>query len=53
MNTKDLCRAAIASHCAAEQGKYWEYSKEIFKNFKPEPQHWINLDSLITFANNI
>jgi protein-disulfide isomerase len=50
---KGSMQAAVASHCAAEQGKYWEYSKEIFKNFKPEPQHWINLDSLLTFANNI
>jgi protein-disulfide isomerase len=49
---KGSMQAAVASHCAAEQGKYWEFSKEIFKNFKPEPQHWINLDSLITFANN-
>ena len=49
---KGSMQAAVASHCAGEQGKYWEFSKEIFKNFKPEPQHWINLDSLITFANN-
>jgi protein-disulfide isomerase len=50
---KGSMQAAVASHCAAEQGKYWDYLKEIYKNFKPEPQHWINLDSLITFANNI
>jgi protein-disulfide isomerase len=50
---KGSMQAALASHCAAEQGKYWEYQKEIFKNFKPEPQKWINLDSLVTFANNI
>ena len=50
---KGSMQAAVASHCAAEQGKYWEYSKEVFKNFKPEPQHWVTLDSLITFANNI
>ena len=50
---KGSMQAAVASHCAAEQGKYWEYQKEIFKNFKPEPQHWINLDSLVNFANNI
>ena len=50
---KGSMQAAVASHCAAEQGKYWEYSKEIYKNFKPEPQHWINLDSLTTFANNV
>lgn len=50
---KGSMQAALASHCAAEQNKYWEYQKEIFKNFKPEPQHWINLDSLVKFANNI
>ena len=50
---KGSMQAAVASHCAAEQDKYWEYSKEVFKNFKPEPQHWVTLDSLIKFANNI
>ncbi len=50
---KGSMQAAVATHCAAEQGKYWEYSKEVFKNFKPEPQHWVTLDSLMTFANNI
>jgi protein-disulfide isomerase len=50
---KGSTQAAIASHCAAEQGKYWEYSKEIYDNFKPEPQQWINIDSLTTFANNV
>ena len=50
---KGSMQAAVASHCAAEQGKYWEYLKEIYKNFKPEPQHWINLESLVKFANNI
>ena len=50
---KGSMQAAVASHCAAEQGKYWEYVKEIYKNFQPEPQHWVNLDSLLTFANNI
>ena len=50
---KGSMQAAVASHCAAEQGKYWEYLKEVFKNFQPEPQHWVTLDSLIKFANNI
>jgi len=50
---KGSTQAAIASHCAAEQGKYWEYSKEIYNNFKPEPQQWININSLLTFANNV
>jgi protein-disulfide isomerase len=50
---KGSMQAAVASHCAAEQGKYWEYLKEIYKNFKPEPLEWITLDSLTTFANNV
>jgi protein-disulfide isomerase len=50
---KGSMQAAVASHCAAEQGKYWEYQKEVFKNFKPEPQQWVTLDSLVQFANNI
>jgi protein-disulfide isomerase len=50
---KGSMQAAVASHCAADQGKYWEYSKEIYKNFRPEPQHWITLDSLTNFANNV
>jgi protein-disulfide isomerase len=50
---KGSMQAAVASHCAAEQGKYWEYVKEVYKNFKPEPQQWITLDSLVKFANNV
>jgi protein-disulfide isomerase len=50
---KGSMQAAVASHCAAEQGKYWEYLKEIYKNFKPEPQHWVTLDALVQFANNV
>ena len=46
-------QAAVGSHCAAEQGKYWEYFNEIYKNFQPEPQHWVTLDSLVQFANNV
>jgi thioredoxin family protein len=44
---KGSMQAAVGSHCAAEQGKYWEYFNEIYKNFQPEPQHWITLDSLV------
>jgi protein-disulfide isomerase len=50
---KGSMQAAVASHCAAEQGKYWEYANEIYKNFQPEPQQWITLDSLLQFANNV
>jgi protein-disulfide isomerase len=50
---KGSAQASVATYCAAEQDKYWEFSKEIYKNFKPEPQHWITLESLTQFANNV
>jgi len=50
---KGSAQGSIATYCAAEQGKYWELSNEIYKNFKPEPQHWITIDSLTQFAKNI
>jgi len=50
---KGSAQASMATYCAAEQDKYWELSNEIFKNFKPEPLHWITLDSLTQFANNV
>jgi protein-disulfide isomerase len=50
---KGSAQASMATYCAAEQGKYWELAKEIYKNFKPEPQHWITIDSLTQFAKNI
>jgi len=50
---KGSAQASMASYCAAEQGKYWDFLKETYKNFKPEPQHWVTLESLTQFANNI
>lgn len=41
---KGSFQTALASYCAAEQNKYWEFSNEIFNNFKPEPKQWITLD---------
>ena len=45
--------AAAASYCAAEQGMYWEYHDELFKNSKGENTGWVTKDNLKQFANNI
>jgi protein-disulfide isomerase len=45
--------AAAASYCAAEQGMYWEYHDELFKNSKGENTGWVTKNSLKQFANNV
>jgi protein-disulfide isomerase len=45
--------AAVASYCAAEQGKYWEYNDELYKNSNGENTGWVTKDNLKQFANNI
>ena len=44
--------AAAASYCAAEQGMYWEYHDELFKNSKGENTGWVTKNNLKQFANN-
>ena len=45
--------AADASYCAADQGKYWQYYDEVYKNSKGENIKWINTDMLKQFAKNV
>ena len=45
--------AATASYCAAEQGMYWEYHDELFKNSKGENTGWVTKNNLNQFANKI
>ncbi|HET9807872.1 MAG TPA: thioredoxin domain-containing protein [Nitrososphaeraceae archaeon] len=52
-NDKASTLAAAASYCAAEQGKYWEYNDELYKNSQGENTGWITKDNLKQFANNI
>ena len=52
-NDKASTLAAAASYCAAEQGKYWEYNNELYKNSQGENTGWVTKDNLKQFANNI
>jgi len=45
--------AAEAAYCAGDQGKFWEYHDELYKNQKPEGVAWISQASLKDFAKNV
>ena len=45
--------AAEASYCAADQGRYWQYHDEVYKNSKGENVAWVNKDALRQFARNV
>ena len=45
--------AAEAAYCAGDQGKFWEYHDELYKNQKPEGVVWISQASLKDFAKNV
>jgi protein-disulfide isomerase len=50
LNGPDSVLAAEASYCANDQGKYWEYHDEIYKNWAGEKTGWVNRESLEQFA---
>ncbi len=53
LNGPDSVLAAEASYCANDQGKYWEYHDEIYKNWAGEKTGWVNRDSLEQFAKTV
>jgi len=44
--------AAEASYCAADQGKYWEYHDEVYRNWNGENTGWVTRGSLERFAKD-
>ena len=50
LNGPDSFLAAEASYCAEDQGKYWQYHDELYKNWGGERTGWITRDSLNQFA---
>ncbi len=51
LNGPDSFLAAEATYCAEDQGKYWQYHNELYKNWGGERTGWVTRDSLDRFAN--
>jgi len=50
LNGPDSQLAAEASYCAQDQGKYWQYHNELYKNWGGERTGWVTRESLDKFA---
>ncbi len=50
LNGPDSLLAAEASYCAEDQGKYWQYHDELYKNWGGERTGWVTGESLNRFA---
>ena len=53
MNGPDLFLASEASFCAHDQGEYWKFHDELYKNWRGERTREITRDSLDKFANTV
>ena len=53
LNGPDSLLAAEASYCAEDQGKYWEFHDEVYKNWAGERTGWITRESLDGFAMTV
>ena len=53
LNGPDSVLAAEASYCANDQGKYWEYHDELYKNWGGERTGWITRWSLNAFGASV
>ena len=49
----DSKTAAIASQCANDQGKFWDFHDILFSNQGPENSGWASADNLKKFAGQI
>ena len=53
LNGPDSLLAAEASYCSEDQGKYWEFHDEVYKNWAGERTGWITRESLDRFAMTV
>ena len=49
----DSITAAHATHCADEQGKFWEYHDTLYDHWTGENNGWASSENLLQFARNI
>ena len=50
---QDSVNAAHASHCAQEQGKFWEYHDALYNNWTGENTGWAASSNLLKFAKQV
>ncbi|AJM91598.1 DsbA family protein [Nitrosopumilus piranensis] len=50
---KDSGPASIATYCAEDQGRYWDYHGFLYSNQLSIDNGWANSDSLKGYANNL
>ena len=50
---KDSVPASVATYCAEEQGKYWDYHGFLYSNQLSIDNGWANSDSLKGYASNL
>jgi aldose sugar dehydrogenase len=50
---EDSLSAALASECANEQGKFWEYHDALFQNQQGENSGWASKEKLKEFASEV
>jgi len=53
LNGPDSLLASQASFCAHDQGKYWKFHDELYKNWGGERTGWVTRESLDKFANTV
>jgi protein-disulfide isomerase len=53
LNGPDSLLAAEAAYCAQDQGKYWQYHDEIYKNWGGERTGWVTREALDTFGDTV
>ena len=50
---EDSTKAAHASHCANEKGKFWEYHNSLYNHWTGENNGWASLDNLVEIAKQV
>ena len=53
LNGPDSLLAAEATYCAQDQGKYWKFHDELYKNWGGERTGWVTRSSLDVFATSV
>lgn len=53
LNGPDSILAAEAAYCAQDQGKYWQYHDELYKNWGGEKTGWVTRISLNAFGTTV